>query len=56
MTNQYDKSVFQLSDLTYEFSDMPPEMAAQKRLELEQQQAERQAAKLAAMQKKEDGA
>src|SRR3569833_1616812 len=56
MTNQYDKSVFQLSDLTYEFSDMPPEMAAQKRLEFEQQQAERQAAKLAAMQEKEGGA
>lgn len=56
MTNQYDKSVFQLSDLTYEFSDMPPEVAAQKRRELEQQQAERQAAKLAAMQKKEGGA
>ncbi|MES2111409.1 MAG: NADH-quinone oxidoreductase subunit I [Bacteroidota bacterium] len=56
MTNQYDKSVFQLSDLNYEFSDMSPEMAAQKRREFDQQQAERQAAKLAAMQKKEDGA
>jgi len=56
MTNQYDKSVFQLSDLNYEFSDMSPEMAAQKRLEFDKQQAERQAAKLAAMQKKEGGA
>jgi NADH-quinone oxidoreductase subunit I len=56
MTNQYDKSVFQLSDLTYEFSDMSPEMAAEKRREFDVQQAERQAAKLAAMQKKEGGA
>jgi NADH-quinone oxidoreductase subunit I len=55
MTNQYDRSVVALSDLTYQFSDMTPEMAAQKRLEFEQQQAERQAAKLAAMQKKEGG-
>jgi NADH-quinone oxidoreductase subunit I len=53
MTNQYDKSVFELKDLTYEFSDMTPEMAAEKRREFDQQQAERQAAKLAAMQKKE---
>src|SRR6202012_1189367 len=55
MTNQYDRSVVKLEELTYQFSDMSPEMAAQKRRELEQQQAERQAAKLAAMQKKEDG-
>jgi NADH-quinone oxidoreductase subunit I len=55
MTNQYDRSVFELKDLTYQFSDMTPEMAAQKRMEFEQQQAERQAAKLAAMQKKEGG-
>src|SRR6201985_875563 len=53
MTNQYDRSVFQLSDLTYQFSDMSPEMAAEKRAEFDKQQAERQAAKLAAMQKKE---
>jgi NADH-quinone oxidoreductase subunit I len=52
MTNQYDKSVFEISQLTYQFSDMTPEDAAQKRLALEQQQAERQAAKLAAMQNK----
>lgn len=56
MTNQYDRTVFELKDLTYQFSDMTPEVAAQKRLELEQQQAERAAAKLAAMQKKEGGA
>ncbi|TWJ02529.1 NADH-quinone oxidoreductase subunit I [Mucilaginibacter frigoritolerans] len=56
MTNQYDKSVVELKDLTYQFSDMTPEVAAEKRREFEQQQAERQAAKLAAMQKKEGGA
>jgi NADH-quinone oxidoreductase subunit I len=55
MTNQYDKTVFQLSDLTYQFSDMSPEVAAEKRAEFDKQQAERQAAKLAAMQKKEEG-
>jgi NADH-quinone oxidoreductase subunit I len=55
MTNQYDKSVFELSQLTYEFSDMTPEDAAEKRRLLEIQQAEKQAAKLAAMQKKEEG-
>jgi len=55
MTNQYDKSVVDIADLTYKFSDMTPEMAAQKRLEFEQQQAEKQAAKLAAMKKKEGG-
>jgi NADH-quinone oxidoreductase subunit I len=53
MTDKYDRSVAALKDLTYEFSDMTPEDAAQKRREFEQQQAERQAAKLAAMQKKE---
>lgn len=56
MTNQYDRSVVQLSELTYQFSDMTPEMAAQKRMEFDKQQAEKQAAKLAAMQKKEGGA
>jgi len=55
MTNQYDKSVFEIKDLTYEFSDMTPEDAAEKRGLLEKQIAERQAAKLAAMQKKEGG-
>jgi NADH-quinone oxidoreductase subunit I len=56
MTNQYDRSVVDINDLTYQFSDMTPEMAAEKRREFEQQQAERQAAKLAAMQQKEGGA
>ena len=53
MTNTYDRSVAEIGELTYQFSDMTPEDAAQKRREFEQQQAERQAAKLAAMQKKE---
>jgi NADH-quinone oxidoreductase subunit I len=53
MTNQYDKSVFELKDLNYEFSDMTPEDAAEKRELLEKQLAERQAAKLAATPKKE---
>lgn len=56
MTNQYDKTVFELSDLVYEFSDMTLEVAAEKRALFDKQQAEKQAAKLAAMQKKEDGA
>jgi NADH-quinone oxidoreductase subunit I len=55
MTNQYDKSVFEIKDLTYEFSDMTPQDAAEKRELLEKQLAERQAAKLAATQKKEGG-
>ena len=55
MTNQYDKTVFELSNLTYEFSDMSPEDAAEKRALLEKQQAEKQAAKLAAMQKPTEG-
>src|ERR1700744_2662035 len=53
MTNQYDKTVFELNDLVYEFSDMSPETAAEKRQLLENQLAERQAAKLAALNKKE---
>jgi NADH-quinone oxidoreductase subunit I len=56
MTNQYDRTVFELKDLTYEFSDMSPEDAAEKRMLLEKQQAEKQAAKLAAMKQKEGGA
>ncbi|NCD68503.1 NuoI/complex I 23 kDa subunit family protein [Mucilaginibacter agri] len=54
MTNQYDKTVFELSDLVYEFSDMTREGADEKRALLEKQNAEKQAAKLAAMQKKND--
>ena len=56
MTNQYDRSVIDIKGLTYQFSDMTPEMAVEKRREFDQQQAERQAAKLAAAQKKEGGA
>ena len=55
MTNQYDKSVFEVSHLTYEFSHMSAEDAAEKRRLLEIQQAEKQAAKLAAMKQKEGG-
>src|ERR1700753_2879378 len=53
MTNQYDRSVFQLNDLVYEFADMTPEDAAEKRALFEKQLAEKQAAKEAAMKKKE---
>jgi NADH-quinone oxidoreductase subunit I len=56
MTNQYDRTVFELKDLNYEFSDMSPETAAEKRRLLENQLAERQAAKLAALNKKEGDA
>jgi NADH-quinone oxidoreductase subunit I len=56
MTDQYDKSVFELKDLNYEFSDMAPEVANEKRQLLENQLAEKQAAKLAAMNKTEGNA
>jgi len=54
MTNEYDRSTFKLSDLTYEFATMTPEEADQKRLELEQQKAEREAAKIAAAAKEKN--
>ncbi len=53
MTNMYDRTVFKLNDLVYQFSDMTEEEANEKRMLLERQQAEKQAAKLAAMKKKE---
>lgn len=53
MTNTYDKSVQQLDLLTYKFSDMSPEFAEEKRQAFDAQQAEKQAAKLAAIKKKE---
>lgn len=53
MTNKYDRTVFQLSDLTYKFSAMTPEEAEEARTALAKQQAEKQAAKEAAMKKKE---
>lgn len=56
MTNTYDRTVFDLGQLTYEFADMAPEEAAEKRRLLEVQQAEKQAAKLAAMKAREGGA
>ncbi|RYY32669.1 MAG: 4Fe-4S dicluster domain-containing protein, partial [Sphingobacteriaceae bacterium] len=41
MTDTYDKTVFELSDLTYKFADMPEAEAAEKRALLEKQQAEK---------------
>jgi NADH-quinone oxidoreductase subunit I len=49
MTNQYDRSVPKMTDLIYEFSDMTPEEAHEKREALARQLAERQAAKDAAI-------
>ncbi|MBK0382814.1 4Fe-4S dicluster domain-containing protein [Pedobacter sp. SD-b] len=54
MTAEYDKSVTHISDLNYKFASMTDAEAAQKRLELEQQLAERQAAKAAALKKMEE--
>ena len=56
MTNQYDRSVYTLGDLTYSFSDMSPELIAEKKQEFEVQAAEKLAAKQAAMKAKEGGA
>ncbi len=50
MTDQYDRTVTHISDLTYQFSDMSPQEAEKKRDELAIQLAERQAAKDAAAQ------
>jgi NADH-quinone oxidoreductase subunit I len=55
MTNQYDRSVFGLSDLTYHFSDMTPEEAKEKQALLDRQLADRAAAKMASAPKKEGG-
>ncbi|WP_369806240.1 4Fe-4S binding protein [Desertivirga arenae] len=52
MTNQYDRTVTNVAELTYKFSDMTPEEAEEKRQELAKQQAEKQAAKEAAMKAK----
>lgn len=54
MTNEYDRSFSLLNELNYEFATLTKEEAEQKRLEFEKQQAERQAAKLAAAKAKED--
>jgi NADH-quinone oxidoreductase subunit I len=56
MTNQYDRTVFNLGDLTYGFSEMTADEAAEKRALLEKQNAEKQAAKLAAIKAKGGGA
>ncbi len=56
MTDKYDRSVFELADLTYEFSNMTSEEVEEKKTLLENQLAQKQAAKLAAMNKKEGGA
>ncbi len=53
MTNQYDKSVEEISLLNYQFSTMTAEEADEKRVAQEKQQAEKLAAKQAAMQKKQ---
>ncbi|HEY0055529.1 MAG TPA: NADH-quinone oxidoreductase subunit I [Pedobacter sp.] len=50
MTDQYDRTVTHISDLTYQFSDMSPQEAEKKREELALQLAERQAVKDAAAQ------
>ena len=47
MTDSYDRSFTQLTELTYRFSDMTPDEAAEKRTELEKQLAEKEAAKQA---------
>ncbi len=52
MTNQYDKSVEEISLLNYQFSTMSAEEADEKRLAQEKQQAEKLAAKQAAINKK----
>lgn len=49
MTNQYDRSFPKMTDMIYEFADMTPEEAHEKRVALEKQTAERQAAKEAAL-------
>jgi len=48
MTDQYDRTVTHISQLTYQFSDMSAQEAEEKGQELAQQLAERQAAKEAA--------
>ncbi len=49
MTNQYDKSVSKMADLNYKFATMSAGEADIKRIELEKQQQEKLAAKLAAI-------
>jgi NADH-quinone oxidoreductase subunit I len=51
MTDTYDRSMLKLNEMIYKFSDMSIEEADEKRLALEQFNAEKLAAKEAAMQK-----
>lgn len=50
MTDKYDRSMTTLNEMIYKFSDMPAAEAEEKRLALEKQNAERLAAKQAAIQ------
>jgi NADH-quinone oxidoreductase subunit I len=50
MTDQYDRSLLTLNEMVYKFSDMTAADAEEKRQALEKQNAERLAAKQAAMQ------
>ncbi|MCF8453239.1 MAG: NADH-quinone oxidoreductase subunit I [Pedobacter sp.] len=52
MTDTYDRSMPDLKEMIYKFSDMKPEEAEEKRVALEKLNAERLAAKEAAMQQK----
>jgi NADH-quinone oxidoreductase subunit I len=49
MTNTYDRSMVDLAGMTYKFAEMPAEEIKEKKEALEKQNAEKQAAKLAAM-------
>jgi NADH-quinone oxidoreductase subunit I len=55
MTKEYDRSVTNVADLIYKFSEMTPEEAEEKRFALEKQLAERKAAKEAAVSKNTTG-
>lgn len=54
MTDQYDRSMPVLNEMIYKFSDMTSAEAEEKRLALEKQNAERLAAKQAALQQNTD--
>lgn len=49
MTDQYDRSMLKLNEMIYEFSDMSPAEAEEKRIAIEKLNAERLAAKQAAL-------
>lgn len=49
MTDQYDRSMLKLNEMIYQFSDMSPAEAEEKRIALEKLNAERLAAKQAAL-------